>query len=90
MQELEMKQKTAKEIIALMEQIEGDKLKAHPKLQKPVHEMADGSVMKNEDMKEGSVEEEKGESPLEEKAEGDEEISPEIIRELLEALQAKK
>ena len=86
MDDMDLKKKTLQEIIDLMDQKDGDRLKAHPKLS--------AAVMMPEkkdsiEVVEGSPEEESKESPLEEKDEDADEVSPEMIQKLLEMMNGK-
>lgn len=93
MEDLEMKKKIAQEIMDLMDQKDGDRLKSHPKLmaasievgKKPELDMLKGDDdEKFEDPKEESLE-----SPAVEKAEDSSEISPEMIQKLIEMMNGK-
>jgi hypothetical protein len=94
MLDLEMKKKVAQEIMDLMDQKEGERLKSHPKIvaasiqvdkKKPLDELM------------GKDEEESLENPKEEglemlskdKEEGEEEISPEMVKKLLEMMNGR-
>lgn len=81
MHNMEMKSKVLQEIMDLMDEKEGDDLKKHPKLMATKIEVA-----KPEVESEGGLE---AEAPLEgaKDGEGEEELSPEMIQQLLEALQ---
>lgn len=73
MQDLDMKKKVAQEIMALMDEKDGERLKSHPKLmaKSPAPEMP----MEGEEMLAEGV-------PVE----GEEEISPEMLQKLMEML----
>lgn len=74
MQDLDMKKKVAQEIMALMDEKDGERLKSHPKLMAAKIE----------------VEKPEGEMGLEPESEGlessEEELSPEMIEKLLEMM----
>lgn len=73
MDDLEMKKKVLQEMMDMMSEKDGDKLKQHPKMM---------SLKVEEKPLEGSPDEEKSESPSEEASEDD--LSPEAIQKLLE------
>jgi hypothetical protein len=80
MQDLEMKKKVAQEIMALMDEKDGEMLKKHPKLMT-------ASVEVEKDPVKSFGEDEASESPeMEAKEGGEEEISPEMIKKLLEMM----
>lgn len=88
MQDLEMKQKVAKEIMDLMDQMEGDRLKKHPKVMG-----ASIEIEKKEPMM-ASDPEEIAESPeakaVEDSEDGEEmELSPEMIEKILAMMKEK-
>lgn len=73
MQDLEMKKRVADEIMALMDEKDGERLKRHPKLMAASVEVEKDPVM--------------GEEPAEmEMADGEEEISPEMLAKLKELI----
>lgn len=76
MQDMEMKKKVAQEIMALMDEKDGERLKSHPKLMAAKIE----------------VEKPESELELEAKPEGmesEEELSPEMVQKLLEMMSGK-
>ena len=106
MDEMEIKKKVLQEMMDLMDEKEGDKLKSHPKMMalniesSKSHKMPDGSMMDDDEMSEDPSEE-KLESPDEEKQEdshemedgsmmSDDELSPEMIKKLLEMYKNSK
>lgn len=93
MLDLEMKKKVAQEIMDLMDQKDGDRLKSHPKIlaaqvsidKKPELDMLKGK----DDESMESPKEESLESPEMEKKEDENELSPEMIQKLLEMMSGK-
>ena len=92
MLDLEMKKKVAQEIMDLMDQKDGERLKKHPKIvaasieidkKKPLDEM----MSKGEESEEGS--EEIKSFGQEKSKEDEEEISPEMISKLLEMMNGR-
>jgi len=80
MDDLDMKKKVAQEIMGLMDQMDGDRLKKHPKLmaasievKKPVSEMMEVEPEESKDLVSDS----------------EEEISPEVMKKLLEMMSEK-
>jgi len=86
MQDLEMKKKVAQEIMDLMDQKDGDRLKNHPKFMAASIEVEKPKEMCAECEK-SPCECEK--SQMEEPKEEGEEISPEILQKLMEMLDKK-
>jgi len=87
MQNMDVKKKVLEEIMGLMDEKEGDKLKSHPKLMAAKVEVVKPEMV----MEEGSLEEEKMESPDEESKESDMDgLTPEMIQELLEKYESMK
>ena len=83
MQELDMKKKVADEIMALMDQKDGERLKMHPKLKaaSPAPELSGEGDEAEDELLEGAA-------PAEETAslgEG-EELDPETIKQLIEMM----
>lgn len=74
MQDLDLKKKVINEIMSLMDEKDGERLKSHPKLM-----AAKVSVEKKDPME--ALGEESEEMP-----EGEEELSPEMIKQLLEMM----
>jgi hypothetical protein len=84
MKDISVKSKVLKEIMDLMDQKEGDKLKSHPKL--VAMKVTTAMPMKKEDMMEDKAEGEPKEvEGLEEKLGSDisEEVSPELLAQLI-------
>ena len=78
MKDLETKQNVLKEIMALMDEREGDKLKSHPKL------MAAKIEVEKPKGAEGILEKLKNESPEAPEAEAESEVTPEQLQKLLD------
>lgn len=85
MQDLDAKKKVLSEIMDLMDEKEGDKLKTHPKLMAAKVEVVKPKI---EGLEEIVSEEKPLESAMEEASE--EEISPEMIQKLLEMYEQSK
>lgn len=94
MQDLEMKKKVAQEIIALMDEKEGERLKKHPKLAAAAAPKVDPVEGEEEEMKLGEGAESADEPSLEVDPElaskDEEELSPELIQKLLEMMKDKQ
>ena len=107
MDDMEIKKKVLQEMMDLMDEKEGDKLKSHPKmmalniLPSKSTKMADGSAMSDDDDAKGEADEEKQEDPQEEALESPDEekqedsmegddLSPEMIKKLLEMYKNSK
>ena len=86
MQDMEMKKKIAQEIMDLMDQKDGEKLKGHPKLIAASVEVGKKPLLGDDLWEAGEdPKEEKTETPdMETKEAGEEELSPEMIKKLIE------
>lgn len=94
MQDLDLKKKVLSEIMGLMDEKEGDRLKNHPKLLAAKIEVAKPADSKSEmgiekllgDKNEMDQDHEVSESPS---VESEEEMSPELIQKLIEMMNGK-
>lgn len=88
MQDQGMKQKVLQEIMDMMDEKDGEQLKAHPKFMAAKIEVAKPKVLAVGD--ESTEEEGPGEEvEMTEKPESEEEISPEMIEKLIEMMNGK-
>jgi hypothetical protein len=89
MKDLETKQKVLEEIMSLMDEKEGDKLKSHPKLMAAKIEIGKPKSEDGEDpaeeLSESPLDESK-EHLLDEKPKDEEEVDPEMLKKLIEMM----